>query len=291
MTVDPIFRPPSEANSLILRVSRGCSHNRCTFCAMYKGVPFQLFPMDLIMKEIHRLRQRHRHVRRIFLSDGDALILPTPSLVKILTELKAAFPRLTRVSAYATPKALLKKSVEELSLLRAHGLSLVYVGIESGDDEVLKTIQKGATAVQIRQGCSRVLAANMKLSVTVILGLGGKERTLMHSLHTAQLISSISPTYFNALTLMLFASTPLYAAYQEGRFTPLTEYEVFQEAIHLLSHIKSNRPMIFRANHPSNHLPLQGVLPKDTPFLLQLLNKQLSQADNIHPLAEHHDPY
>ncbi len=291
MTHTPIFRPPSEADSLILQVTYGCSHNRCTFCGMYKNTMFRLRPLEDILAEIQEISGKFPQTRRIFLADGDALILPLDRLLIILQALHSSFPKLARVSSYATPKSLLLKTKEELQLLHRHGLSLLYVGIESGDPAVLERIQKGASPQMILDGCSRAMSAGMKLSVTIIIGLGGKEHSSEHIRHTADLISAISPSYFNALTLMLFPGTPLYEEYEQQQFTPLTEREMLLELLLLLETLAPKRSMIFRANHPSNLIPLEGTLPKHKEKLLQQLKQLLPYADAYIKNTNNTGPY
>ena len=212
----PVFRPPSEAESFILRVTRGCAHNKCTYCNMYRGVPFQVLTNEEIARQIAMAYTYNRDgVRRVFLADGDALCLATPRLLGILEALHRAFPNLQRVSSYAAPKDILRKSPEEMKQLSDAGLKLLYYGMESGDSETLKAINKGADGPQSIEAGRRVIASGMKLSIMVILGIAGKEGSERHALATAEAISEIRPTMLSALCLMLYRGSEI----SSGPFT------------------------------------------------------------------------
>lgn len=215
-----VFRPPSEARSFILRVTIGCSHNTCRFCDMYKASKFRIRPMEEIEGIIERGAYAMPFIRRIFLADGDALVLPTDKLVAIMQKCYEKFPNLNRIGAYATPADLVRKTPEELKRLREAGLAIVYMGIESGDDEVLKLVDKGTTAALTIEAGKKALAAGMKLSTMILLGLGGQERTKEHALHTAQVVSAINPTMLSALSLIIPREVPLYQDVVNGTFTP-----------------------------------------------------------------------
>ena len=266
-----VFRPPGEANSFILRVTSGCSHNRCTFCRMYKDVPFRIRPLPEIDRQIARAACFRQQIRRVFLADGDALALPTELLLAILARLKEAFPRLQRVATYAGPKNLLHKTPEELARLRAAGLKLLYYGLESGDDAVLAYVNKGVSAADAVLAGQKAVAAGFKLSVMVILGLGGRRWTQQHAAHTAQAVSAIAPHLLNALTLMLYPGAPLTAEYETGRFTPLSPAELAGELAQLLAAIvlPEGRHCLFRCDHVSNYVPINGVLPGDQTRLVE----------------------
>jgi radical SAM superfamily enzyme YgiQ (UPF0313 family) len=263
-----VFRPPSEANSFILRVTIGCSHNACTFCSMYKGVRFRIRSMEEITALIQQTASYHPNLRRVFLADGNALSLPTEQLLTIMATLHGAFPKLSRITCYGGPKDILRKTPEELTAIKQAGLQIIYLGIESGDDEVLKLVNKGATAAEMIQAGRRVLDAGIKLSAMVILGLGGQALTEQHAINTGKVVSAIGPTMLSALTLMLHDQTPLRAAAERGEFTPLSPYGFLIELQQLLSNTTVTSSCIFRSNHVSNLLPLAGTLPSDKSKLL-----------------------
>lgn len=263
-----VFRPPSEANSFILRVTIGCSHNSCTFCGMYRDVRFRARPREEVMALIHKAARYWPDTRRIFLADGNALVLATDRLLEIMRTLRSAFPKLTRITCYGGPQDILRKTPAELAALKEAGLQIIYLGIESGDDAVLAAIRKGATAAEMTAAGRRVMDAGIKLSTMVILGLGGRAGSREHALGTARVVSAVSPTMLSALTLMLHEGTPLREAADRGDFKPLSPYELLQELKLMLENIEVSRPCIFRSNHVSNFLPLAGTLPHDKRQLL-----------------------
>ena len=264
-----VFRPPSEANSFILRATIGCAHNRCTFCSMYRDVQFRARPISEIEPIIRKTARHYPDLRRVFLADGDALVLSTPKLLEIMELLKAHFPKLSRITCYGGPLDILRKSPEELLSLKQAGLQMVYLGIESGDDEVLTRVQKGVTGEEMIQAGQKILAAGMKLSAMLVLGLGGRELSLQHARNSARVASAINPTMLSALTLMLHRGTPLRAEAEQGKFQPLSPYEFVQELTELVTHLNMHSPCIFRSNHVSNMLPLAGTLPGDKNSLLE----------------------
>ena len=223
-------------------------------------------------------------IRRIFLADGDALVLPTDKLVAIMQKCYEKFPNLNRIGAYATPADLVRKTPEELKRLREAGLAIVYMGIESGDDEVLKLVDKGTTAALTIEAGKKALAAGMKLSTMILLGLGGQERTKEHALHTAQVVSAINPTMLSALSLIIPREVPLYQDVVNGTFTPLTARGFLQELDMILRHTEMTKPCIFRSNHVSNLLPVGGTLPMDKEKMLATLECYIPQVDDTLPL-------
>lgn len=268
----PVFRPPSEAQSFILRVTRGCVHNKCTYCNMYRGVPFQILKDEEISRQIAlAVHFGKNSVRRVFLADGDALVLPTAKLLKILQALREQFPKLQRVASYAAPKDILRKSEEELRQLRGAGLQLLYYGMETGDDATLKAVKKGVTAEEAIEAGRRVTASGMKLSLMVILGLAGVEGSARHALATAKAINIIKPTHLSALCLMLYRGSELKEQFEEGNFNPLSPAGLMQELHLMLNNIELPREhyCLFRSNHVSNYVQLAGTLPKDKERLLQ----------------------
>ena len=217
----PVFRPPSEARSFILRVTRGCAHNKCTYCNMYRGVPFQVLTEDEVARQIEAAAVHGRNsVRRVFLADGDALVLSTPRLLKILDALYKTFPKLQRVAAYSAPKDILRKSHEELVELREAGLKLLYYGMETGDDITLQAVKKGVSGEEAVEAGRKVIAAGMKLSMMIILGLAGKPGSKRHAAETAKAINAIKPTMLSALCLMLYRGSELLDQFERGEFEP-----------------------------------------------------------------------
>ena len=275
-----VFRPPSEANSFILRVTIGCAHNRCTFCSMYRGVNFRARPLSEIEPIIRQTARHYPHLRRVFLADGDALVLSTDRLLAIIELLKAYFPKLSRISCYGGPLDILRKTPTDLQLLKQAGLQLVYLGIESGDDEVLTRVQKGVTSAEMIEAGQKIIAAGMKLSAMLVLGLGGRELSRQHALNSARVASAINPTMLSALTLMLHRGTPLRTEAEQGKFQPLSPYEFVLELKELVSNLNMQSPCIFRSNHVSNMLPLAGTLPEDKNSLLLQAEEALQLLKN-----------
>lgn len=268
----PVFRPPSEARSFILRVTRGCAHNKCTYCNMYRGVPFQILSDEEISRQIAlAVHYGKESVRRVFLADGDALVLPTAKLLKILQALRENFPKLQRVASYAAPKDILRKSEEELRQLKEAGLQLLYYGMETGDDITLKAVNKGVNAAEAIEAGRRVTASGMKLSLMVILGLAGKEGSQRHALETAKAINIIQPTMLSALCLMLYRGSELLDQFENGEFNPLSPQGLMEE-LHLMMQnidLPQDKHCLFRSNHVSNYVQLAGTLPKDKDGLLR----------------------
>lgn len=270
---EPLFRPPSEADSLIFQVTIGCSHNRCTFCGMYKHKRFQLRSVEEIAREIDLVPTGHRaRVRRIFLADGDALIYPISGLTEILCALGEAFPRLTRVSCYASPQSLAGKSSVELAQLRAHKLRLLYFGLESGDPMTLEAVNKGHTAQDMLDQCRKAHQAGLKLSVTAILGLAGRQRSRQHAQATGRWVSELSPEYFSLLTLFSRHNDDFLRG-----IVPLSQGEMLEEIGEMLRHLRPQRT-ILRSNHASNLLQLAGSYPKDHQRLIDQTDAALRHA-------------
>jgi len=270
-----IIRPPSEANSIILQVTRGCSHNKCTFCGTYKGVRFQLKDTAVIDKDI-RLAARHcRRQRRVFLADGDALIMPQTRLLSLLDAVRTHLPWVTRVGTYGNAKSIRTKTDEELRTLRDHGLGIVYMGLETGDDTTLTRIRKGVRADMLVKMGQRAMAAGMKLSVTVLLGIAGADRSQIHAETTGAALTRMDPTYVGALSLMLLPNTPLGRDYQQGRFSLIGPRDMLKELKAMMSHTDLSAGL-FHANHASNYLPIKARFPRDKAATISLLEKALS---------------
>lgn len=267
----PVFRPPSEANSFILRVTRGCAHNKCTYCNMYRDVQFMTCTDEEISRQIALAAHYGKNqVKRVFLADGDALVLSTEKLLKILKVLFENFPKLQRVSSYAAPKDILRKSVEELQQLEQAGLKLLYYGMETGDDAVLKAVNKGVSGPEAVEAGKRVVASGMKLSIMIILGLAGAEGSDKHARETAKAINEIKPNMLSAITLMLYRGSELLDQYERGEFDPLPPQGIMHELHKIISLIDlpAESHCLFRSNHVSNYVQLAGTLPKDKDKLL-----------------------
>ena len=269
-----VFRPPSEAYSLIVQVTIGCSHNGCTFCDMYKEKQFHLRKLEDVLEDFILARRAYSHIERIFLADGDALMRRTEDLAIILQHIRDTIPECTRVPSYGSPKSILTKTPEQLALLRSLGLKMIYLGLESGCDDVLTHVNKGVTVDEIVRAGQMVKDAGMKLSVTAINGLGGTELWREHALGTADAFSRMKPDYIGLLTLMFEGGTPLQKEWEAGKFQLLTAPQVAQETLLMLEHIDSEGS-IFRSNHASNYLSLKGTLNRDRDALCNTLRRAL----------------
>ncbi|HLN35840.1 MAG TPA: radical SAM protein [Nitrososphaeraceae archaeon] len=280
----PLYRPPSEANSMIFQVTLGCSFNKCSFCNMYRTKDYSERPWEEIKMEIDISSKYYPETTRIFLADGDALNLSVERLTQILDYLYQKFPSLERVSSYAMPKNLLQKSDSELQLLKKAGLNMFYVGIESGNDIVLKKVTKGATYKSIVESCNKARNNDFILSCMVILGLGGTTYTKDHIEDTAKILGEISPDYVGALNLHLEDGVyeEFMAKYNEP-FTFLDDIQVLDELDRLISNINPFRPIIFRANHASNVYSIKGILPENKEDILNLIRNLKNHPEMLKP--------
>lgn len=269
-----VFRPPSEAYSLIVQVTIGCSHNKCTFCDMYKEKQFRVRKIEDVKRDFDDARRQYRRVDRIFLADGDALMCRAEHMAEILRYIKAVFPECERVTSYGSPASILVKKQEELNLLHELGLDMIYLGLESGSDEVLKRINKGETADEIVRAGLMVKQAGMKLSVTCIAGLGSMELSEEHAVKTAEALSRMKPEYIGLLTLLFELETPLMREWKAGRFYLMNPIEIAHETLILLEHIDSEGS-VFRANHASNYVNLAGTLNRDREAMCSRLRQAL----------------
>jgi len=271
----PVYRPPSEARSLILQATIGCSHNRCAFCVSYQEKRFYARPEAELFKDIEWAARELPHTRRVFLADGDAFVLSTNRLLRILERLYAAFPKLERVNCYAGPENFTHKTVEEMRQVREAGLTMLFVGAESGDEEVLTRIAKGVTADEMIVLCHKPQEAGLDLSITVILGLGGKRLSALHAEGTARLLDAIRPKYAAALTLILEERDPPFVvAFGDPDRVELSPSESLVECRTILDHMQADG-ITFRANHASNYLSLAGDLQRDKPRLLASIDAAL----------------
>lgn len=263
-----VYRPPSEAKSLIIQVTIGCSHNTCTFCNMYKEKKFRIRQQEEIFRDLDEMAELYGEISlRIFLADGDALILRTKDLLDILDYIHIKFPYCGRITAYATVKDILHKSEKELTALREAGLFMVYVGAESGDPVVLSRVKKNVTVEEMVAAAAKLKRCGIQLSLTLISGLGGKERLKEHALASAHLVSMMKPEFLGFLTLMLEEGVPILKEIHAGQMTLLSPDDVMKEMRLFLSHVDAEGT-VFRANHASNYLALGGTLNRDIPAML-----------------------
>jgi radical SAM superfamily enzyme YgiQ (UPF0313 family) len=270
-----VIRPPSEASSLIVQVTYGCSNNTCDFCGTYLDKPFGVRPFEEVAEDLQGLPESvRRRVDRVFLADGDALVLSTRRLIAILGLLHEQLPSLERVASYANARNLLKKEVGELSTLRDMGLELLYLGLESGDDQTLAAVHKGMTVAEQIDGCARARAAGLALSVTAILGLAGAARSLEHGRATGEALSTIDPRYIGILTLMLVPGTEMHRRVTTGALVLPDRLGMLRELREIVAHTEVS-DALFRSNHASNYLPVGGHLPEDKALVLATLDKVL----------------
>ena len=280
----PVWRPPSEADSFILQATFGCSFNRCSFCSMYRTKAFTVRPLAAVNADIQTVARQYPNTRRVFLADGDALAAPTDHLLAILQALRVAFSRLERVSSYALPANLLKKSVAELGQLREAGLTLLYYGIETGSADLLKRITKGATPAVMITGLTKAGQAGLKVSATVILGLGGQSHWREHIDATAALVNQVELNYLSTLQLMLdpMIYDEFHRKFHEP-FQPQDDLALLAEQVRLIEELNPPVPLTFRSNHASNALALAGELPRDREKLLAQLDQALAGAAPLRP--------
>lgn len=269
-----LYRPPSEAYSLIVQATIGCSHNKCTFCSMYKDKDFRIRSTEDIIKDFIIGRERYKQVKRIFIADGDALAIKTEELIKILSYIKNEFPECVRVGIYGSPKSILNKSTKDLENLRSLGLGIIYLGVESGSEKILQSINKGVDIEQMIDAGQRVVASGIELSITLISGLGGKEDSLEHARESAKIINEINPHYVGLLTLMVEAGTLLYDDVKSGKFKLLTPEEVLLETKILVGDLNLSN-CVFRSNHASNYVALKGTLPQDKDLIINQIEEGL----------------
>ena len=269
-----VIRPPSEAGSFLLQVTYGCSHNKCSFCLTYKFTRFAVRPFDKVKEDIELAAKWNRSIRRVFLCDGDSMVLEPAELARILDCLADNFPGLERVGVYANASDILSKSTRDLQMLREKKLGIAYLGLESGNDEILERMRKGSTAEEMVQAVRKAQDAGIDMSVIALLGLGSRSLSLRHALDTAAAVSRMKPSYLSALTLMLLPGSPLYKDYTSGDFEIMDARSVLEELRVLVQNIDTEGT-VFRTNHASNYLPLGGVLSRDRDRLLELIDRGL----------------
>jgi radical SAM superfamily enzyme YgiQ (UPF0313 family) len=277
-----IIRPPSEADSILLQVTVGCSHNKCTFCGTYTGERFQIKSDEIIFEDIEYAAKYMKGARRVFICDGDALVIPQRRLVAIMQRINERLPWLERIGLYANTKSIKMKTAEQLAELNSLGLKIAYMGLESGDDVTLKHIRKGADSARMIEMGRKIRAAGIKLSITVLLGLAGRERSEIHARETGRVLSEIDPEYVGALSLMLIPGTELHQEYEKGEFELITPEEMLKEIGLMISntHLSAG---LFHANHASNYLPIRAKLPEDKEKTLKLISRALDGEIELKP--------
>jgi radical SAM superfamily enzyme YgiQ (UPF0313 family) len=280
----PLYRPPSEANSIIFQVTLGCSFNKCSFCNMYRTKEYSERPLEEIKSEIDIVSKSFPQTERIFLADGDAINLSTEKLVQILDYIKEKFPNLERISCYAMPKNLLQKSPDELTLLNSKGLDMLYIGIETGNDILLKKITKGATSKSIIDACNKAKKSGFIISCMIILGIGGKKYSMDHMKETARVVSDVSPNFLAALTLII--EDGVYDEFMKKfsePFETLDDTMILSELELLLNNINPISPIVFRANHASNVYSIGGNLPEDKEKMLAIVRSLKEHPELLKP--------
>jgi radical SAM superfamily enzyme YgiQ (UPF0313 family) len=276
------IRPPSEAYSILLQVTLGCSHNKCTFCGSYKDKRFTIKDDEIILSDILFASKVMKRQDRVFLMDGDALIIPQKRLMWILDRIREHLPWVRRVGAYANTKGIKMKSPEQLTELKENGLGILYLGVETGDAELRKKINKGSTAQTCIEMGKKVRDAGIKLSVTVLLGIAGREGSLAHARATGELLSAMDPNYVGALTVMLIPGTPLFEEHRKGEFQLPDEKELLQELREMIAHTNLSRGLFF-SNHASNYLPVKAKMPKGKQEALDLIDAALKGDVGLRP--------
>lgn len=276
---EPLFRPPSEAYSLILQVSLGCAWNKCAFCEMYSSKQFRIRPEETVFAEIDSMSHHADQIKKVFLADGNAMVLPYDKLSRILDKLNTTFPKLNRISSYATPKNIQDKSDTELKILAEKGLKLLYVGIETGDDELLERINKGETYKSTSIALQRARKAGIKLSVMIINGLGGQYYSQQHALNSAKVVNEIQPEFLSTLVLSYPLGEDHFKQKFNGKFLPLNTIELIAEMKLFIETLELGNT-VFRSDHASNYLILKGNLCRDKNKLLGRINDVLDNPAN-----------
>ncbi len=266
-----IYRPPSEAYSYILQVTIGCAHNKCTFCGSFKAKKFRMRHLDEIFEDLRMAKRYYGRIHRIFLADGDALVCKNSFLLAILQEIEELFPECERVTIYGRAKDILRKTDEELLELKAHNLKMIYMGVESGNPEILKRINKGETREEMIAAVRKSEGLGIPTSLTFLSGIGGRELWRENAIDTGTIISEMEPSYASFLTLMIVPGTPLHEQYMKGEFELLRPDEVLKEAELMLQNINVKKKCVFRSNHASNYVSLKGDLPQDRDAMIRSL--------------------
>jgi len=270
-----IYRPPSEAYSLLVQVTIGCSHNKCTFCSMFKDKKFRVRDVNEVIEDLEDARSRYDHIERIFLCDGDALCLANKKLMVILNKINELFPECSRINVYGNARDVLHKTPEELKELHENGVQMIYIGAESGSQKVLDDICKGVSVDEMVEAVQKIEASGIQASVTFISGLAGKAGWEEHAIESGKMISRMNASYVALLTLMLDPRAPIVGQIQRGELELLSPQEVIAETYLLLENSNPTKPCVFRSNHASNYLSLKGDLPQDKDAMLAKLKKAM----------------
>ena len=266
-----VYRPPSEWKSLIIQATIGCSHNKCTFCNMYKDKKFRVKSAKEIISDIEKVKTCYTHADKIFLGDGDALSIATEELLTVFNYIKKELTHIKSIAIYAHGKNLLEKSKDELLTLKKNGLEIIYLGLESGSDNVLEHINKGINSSKMMEGLQKAKEVGLKTSIMIISGMGGKERYLEHAIKSAEVLNKIQPDYISLLGLRIYKGSPLIKEIENGSFVLLDKLEILEETLLFIEHLEL-KSTIFRSNHASNSYPLKGTLGKDKNKLLKQLD-------------------
>ena len=278
----PLFRPPSEANSLILQVTLGCSNNECAFCEMYKTKKFTVRKFEEIQKEINDVANLNVSIRKVFLADGDAFVLSPKRLIEICNEVRLRLPSVQRITAYALPSNINKKSNEELKQLKAAGLKMLYIGVESGDDEVLEMVSKGETFETTKKALLKLKEAGIKASVMVLVGLGGRKYSNQHAINSAKLLNAVQPEFASTLVLTFYSGVAKYISEFKGDFQEMSTRELLEELQLFMQNLELEET-IFRSDHASNYLVLKGQLGKDKQLFLKQLDDAINGRQGLRP--------
>jgi radical SAM superfamily enzyme YgiQ (UPF0313 family) len=276
---EPVFRPPCESGSLIIQATIGCPHNQCEFCGMYKTKKYRVRPLAEIKEDLDMARRVWRDPYSVFLADGNTIAMRTGDLVQVLDYVREAFPGVGRISCYGGARFIKGRKVEDLRRLAEHGLQIVYMGLESGDDEILRRVRKGATAEDYVRAARKLHEAGILLSTYVLAGLGGRERTREHALGSAETLNRMNPDYIRIRTLVLMQGFPMYDQLASREFEELSGREIAEETRLLLQHLEVESAE-FLSDHISNYLPIYGRLPEDKKRMLDAIDEALSVTDN-----------
>ncbi|MGI6211656.1 MAG: B12-binding domain-containing radical SAM protein [Anaerovoracaceae bacterium] len=276
-----IYRPPSEAYSLLVQVTIGCTNNKCTFCSMFKDKKFRVRDVNEVLEDLEDARRRYAYVERFFLCDGDALCLADKKIMVILDKINELFPERRQINVYGNARDVLSKKPGDLERLHENGVEIIYIGAESGSDKVLKDVKKGVTRDQIVEAVHRIEDAGIKASVTFISGLAGRDGWKEHAVETGKMITELNATYVALLTLILEPSAPMYQDVKDGKFQLLRPDEVLKETHLLLEHANPEKSCIFRSNHASNYLNLRGNLPEDRDAMLRQIEMAMEHQDML----------
>ncbi len=287
--VGHVIRPPSEAYSMIIQVTVGCSHNMCTFCGTYKDLDerFRIKNWETVRRDIDEASGYRHGFKRAFLADGDVLILPTDDILRIMNYIKKKNPKIENINMYGNAKAIMRKTPEELKSLKDAGLGVIYQGIESGNVDVLRRIKKGAFPDRMKESAAKVIESGIKLSQTVLLGIGGTELSHEHARDTGRLLGEMSPDFASALTVMILPNTELYREFKEGRFVLPGKFGLLEELRIIIKNMQVKRKCYFTSNHASNYLPIKANLPEEQRSVLNLLDKVLESKDESILKPEH----